>query len=190
MRKAIAVILPVVALVVAGAALAARGTPRPVMWPLGRPTDLSDTGFAQGDGPSTPTGVHLVCRPGRHFALAQTIPNRSRTAVTLTGAVLDPPSVQVIRRVAVQFRLAPPPPKGDLLVIGLRRWSASAARPVTIPPGRSAWVQSNFLMSSCDLLLPDRTLIANKAITVAYRANGRSGRERITYGGSRIILTR
>jgi hypothetical protein len=190
MRKAFAAILPVAALVVAGAAPAARATHRPVMWPFGRPTAVAEGESGRGDGPSTPTGIHLACRPGRRFALTQTIPNRSGIAVTLTGAVLDPPPVQVVRRIAVQFRLAPPPPKGDLVVIGLRRWNPSAARPVTIPPGRSAWVQSNFLMSGCDLLSPGRTLIANKAINVTYRANGRSGRERIAAAGTRILLTR
>jgi len=189
-RKAFVAILPVAALALAGATLAIGATHRPVMRPLGRVTADAEGESGRGDGPSTPTGIHLACRPGRRFALTQTIPNRSGTAVTLTGAGLDPPSVQVIRRIAVQFRLAPPPPKGDLFVIGLRRWNRSAARPVTIPPGRSAWVQSNFLMSSCNLLSPDRTLIANKAITLTYQANGRSGRQRIAAASTRIILTK
>lgn len=176
-------------LAVAGVAVA--GT-RPLSRPLAPTSALSGSvsASARGDGPSTPTGLHLACIPGRRYAVNQPIQNRSGIPLTLTAAALDPPSVQVVRRVAVQFWLAPPPPEGDILVLGIRPWSALKSAPLTIPPGRAAWVQSNFVMTGCALLAPDRTLIANKAITLTYRLNGRVGRERITTPWTRIILTR
>ena len=161
-------------------------------WPLAPTSALSGSvgAAAPGDGPSTNTGLHLACIPGRRVTINQPIENRSLVPVTLTGAALDPPSVQVIRRVAVQFRLAPRPSKGDILVLGLRPWSAARSTPLTIRPGRAAWVQSDFVMTGCALLAPDRSLIANKAVTLTYRSNGRSGSERIPVPWTRIILAR
>jgi len=78
-----------------------------------------------------------------------------------TGADQPWAEIGIIPRVAVQFRLAAPRPTGDLLVVGLRSWSRSAPTPATIPPGRSAWVQSNFLMNNCSLLPPHAALTAN-----------------------------
>ena len=109
--------------------------------------------------------------------------------MTLTGAALDSSSTSIIRRVAVQFRLAPPPPTGDVVVVGLRAWSRSGARPTTIPPGRKAWVQSNFELNNCNLLSPGHALVANRAIAVTYQANGHDGTQRIAMTGARIILT-
>jgi hypothetical protein len=62
-----------------------------------------------GDTSSGPSGMRLGCISGRHFQLAITLRNRSTTAVTLTGARGSEPAPRIIRRVAVQFRLAPPP---------------------------------------------------------------------------------
>ncbi len=136
--------------------------------------------------------MHLGCRRRRHFALVVRVGNRSLTPVTLVRARADQPwaEIGIIPRLAVQFRPAPPPPTGDLLVIGLRRWSRSAPTPVTIPPGRSAWVQSNFMMTNCSLLPPHEALTANRAITVTYRANGHEGSQQIAVLAARIILTR
>jgi len=191
MRTSVCLGLLIGSLVVTAAAVAAGGTARPVPWPLAPSAALAGSAgpAADGDGPSTPAGDHLACIRGRRYAISQPIENHSSAPVTLTGAVLDPLSVQVVRRVAVQFQLAPRPPKGDGLVLGLHPWSAAVATPVTIPPHRSAWVQSNFLMTGCNLLLPDRTLVANKAITLVYRSNGHTGRERIPVAGLRLNLT-
>ena len=78
---------------------------------------------------------------------------------------------------------------GDVVVFGLRAWSRSAARPTTIPPGRNAWVQSNFELNNCNLLPPGHALITNRAIAVTYQANGHDGSQRIAMTSARIILT-
>lgn len=144
-----------------------------------------------GDGACTPTGMHLGCIRRRHFALVVTLRN-PRNPVTLVRARADQPwaEIGIIPRVAVQFRLAPPPPTGDLLVVGLRRWSRSTPTPVMIPPGRSAWVQANFMMNNCSLLPPHAALTANRAITVTYRSNGHEGSQQIAVLDARIILRR
>jgi hypothetical protein len=190
MRKAIAGILSVVALVVAGVAFAGSASSPPVVRPFVAAGGLAMGMSGVGDGPSTPAGDHLRCWNGRRYAQNMTLLNRSGVSVTLTGAVLDPPSPQIVRRVAVQVRLAPPPPSGDVEVTGLRDWSRSAPTPTTIPPGRNAWVQSNFVMHDCNLLSPRHALISNRAITLAYRANGHAGHQRIALRSGRIILTR
>jgi hypothetical protein len=143
-----------------------------------------------GDTSSGPDGEHLGCIPGRHYAQAITLRNRSTTAVTLTDARGSEPAPHIIRRVAVQFRLAPPPPHGDIFVSNLRRWSASPPTPVTIPPGRSAAVQSNFLMGQCYELAARQVLTVNDAIVVDYRASGKTGQQEIAQRSARILLSR
>jgi hypothetical protein len=96
----------------------------------------------------------------------------------------------VIKRVAVQVRLAPPPPKGDVFVGGLRNWNPRPASPVAIPPGRDAWVQSNFLMRNCALLRLIEPVTVNRSITLTYGADGTKGTQVIAVRGARIILTR
>ena len=74
-------------------------------WPFVPIGGMTAGRVGAGDGPSTPTGDHLRCRPGRHYAQVVRLRNRSGAEVTLLGARLDSASVRVIRRVAVQFRL-------------------------------------------------------------------------------------
>jgi hypothetical protein len=188
MKKLFAgLILAVVAL--AAVACGATAKSSPVIRPFANTGGLESGMSGGADGPSTPTGEHLRCWNGRRYAQNITLRNSTKVPVTLTGAVLGPASTPLVRRVGVQFRLAPPPPTGDQLVVGLRGWSRSAAPPTKIRPGRSAWVQSNFEMSHCGLLRPGDTLIANRAITVTYRANRTDGSQRIAMPGARIILT-
>jgi hypothetical protein len=80
-----------------------------------------------GDMSSGPDGMQLGCVAGRHYAFVFTIRNRSNAAVILKSAHGSDPAPGIIRRVAVQFRLAPPPPTGDVFVSNLRRWSAAPA---------------------------------------------------------------
>ncbi len=146
-------------------------------------------GARAGDGPSTPTGFHLACVSGRHVVIVQPIRNLSRLPVTLTGAALDPPSAQVARRVAVQFRPAPRPPHGRALVIGIRPWSAASSAPLTVAPGREAWVQSNFVLSGCPSI-GAHALVANRELTLTFRIDGRSRSERIATPWTQIVLAR
>jgi hypothetical protein len=143
-----------------------------------------------GDTTSGPTGIHLGCLPGRHFALVVTLRNHSTSTVTITQVGGPEPAPSIIHRVAVQLRLAPPPSNGDAIVTYLRRWSASPPVPVAIPPGRSVVVQSNFLMGRCDRLGPHQALTLNRAIIVAYRAGEHTGRQEIAQKSTQIILMR
>jgi hypothetical protein len=96
----------------------------------------------------------------------------------------------VIERVAVQVRLAPPPPKGDFMVVGLRAWNRRKSSPVAIPPDRDGWVQLNFLMHNCALLRGREPLTVNRSTTLEYSLGGTRGKQMIHVGGARIILTR
>jgi hypothetical protein len=142
-----------------------------------------------GDTMSGPDGDHLGCFPGRRYASAVTLRNQLNEAVTLTAADGPDPAPSIIHRIALQFRLAPPPPNGDLIVSNLRRWSTATSAPVSIPPGRSAAVQSNFVMRHCEELTRNRPLVVDGSLVVRYRASGHAGRQEITQRGSRIILT-
>jgi hypothetical protein len=103
----------------------------------------------------------------------------------------------VIERVAVQVRLAPLPPKGDLAVIGLRSWIGRNSSPVAIPAGRDGWVQSNFLMREGSLLRGREPALVNRNTTVKYSAGGSkysaggsNGTQVVSVVAARIILTR
>jgi hypothetical protein len=143
-----------------------------------------------GDGSSGPAGMHVGCIRGRRFAVLVTVHNRTGRTITLLGGGGPQPLVDVIERVAVQVRLAPPPPKGDAAIIGLRGWLGRSSPPVAIPPGRDGWVQSNFLMRDCSLLAGHEPAIVNRSITLGYSANGTKGTQVISVRGARIILIR
>jgi len=134
--------------------------------------------------------MHLGCISGRHFALDVTVRNRTTSTATILGGGGDQPLAKVMKRVAVQVRLASPPPKGDAFVTGLRAWSQQASESVAIPPGRDAWVQSNFLMRNCSLLHPGQHMTLNRGITLSYGTNGAAHKQRIAIPGGRIILSR
>src|SRR5437867_1452315 len=75
-----------------------------------------------GDGSSGPTGMHIGCIKDRRFAVLVTAHNRTKRTITVLGGGGPQRFPDVIERVAVQVRLAPPPPQGDLVQPGLRSW--------------------------------------------------------------------
>lgn len=141
-----------------------------------------------GDGSSGPQGTKLGCFAGRHYAMAVTLRNRSNTAVTLTRAGGPTPAPGIVERVAVQLRPAPPPPTGDLVQSPLRHWSAAPTRPVTIPPGRSAVVQSNFLMRDCRELTSGRTVTVPGSLPLVYRSGGHTRRQTVSQTSAGFVL--
>jgi hypothetical protein len=143
-----------------------------------------------GDGSSGPSGMHTGCIPGRRFAVVITVHNRSKRTIMLLGAGGPQPFRGVIERVAAQVRLAPSPPKGDLMMVGLRSWSARDSSPVAIPPERDGWVQSNFLMRNCALLRRHRPVTVNPSTTLRYSSGGSSQTQFVSIPGARIILIR
>jgi hypothetical protein len=189
MRIRVLLAMPLLVLVSATAA-SAHGY-RQSVGPFVLDTQLAgiSSGAAAGDGPSTPTGSHIACTAGRRYAFSIPLRNRSNSPVTLTGASVDPPSAQIVQRVAVQFRLAPPDPKGDVLVSWLGRWSRSQATAVTVAPGHNVWVQEDFLMRNCSLLASDQALVANRSITLAYRTRARTSSQQLGIPGARLIVT-
>lgn len=139
-------------------------------------------GFDGGDG------FHLSCAPGRLFAQAVGLRNRSRSPVTLTDATGEPEgALRIIRRVAAQFRLEPRPQSMGIIV--MRPWSAARARPVTIPAGRSAIVQSNFRITRCKGLPRGRTFVVPNSLRITYRTGGKTRSQAVTASfAGRIIL--
>lgn len=147
-----------------------------------------------GDGASGPHGATLGCIDRRHYSEAFGLQNRSHAAVTLVGAQGANPAPIVIERVAVQLRLAPPQRPttttnwggdGDLVYRG---WSAAPTRPVTIPPGRIATVQSNFLMHDCQSLARRRPVVVPGSLVLTYRQAGRVRRKTISLPSERLTL--
>lgn len=143
-----------------------------------------------GDGVSGPSGMNLGCISGRHFAVVVRVHNGTERAVTILSGGGEQPIAHLIDRVGVQVRLAPAPPKGDLVIAGLRPWSRSASAPVAVPAGRDAWIQSNFVMRDCALLPPDQAVPTNGDITLTYGIDGAQGTQRIVVPAARLILTR
>lgn len=140
-----------------------------------------------GDGSSGPKGMKIGCIDGRRFAVVITVRNRTKRTITLLGGGGWQGSPGT--RVAVQVRLAPLPTEG-LLQPGLRVWIGQKSPPVAVPGGRSAWVQSNFLMRNCRSLPRNEPLTLNRSITLAYEADGIRSTQAVSVPAARIILTR
>ncbi len=134
--------------------------------------------------------MHVGCISGRRFAVLITVHNRTKHTIMLLGGGGAQSPRGVIKRVAVQVRLAPPPPTGDLIQPGLRSWIGRNSSSVDIPAQRDAWVQSNFLMQDCGSLRGDEALTVNRSITLTYSASDRRGTQAVSVAGARIILTR
>jgi hypothetical protein len=133
-----------------------------------------------GDRSSARTGDELGCRARRHYSFAVVVRNRSARAVTVTGVSGPNPLPHVVARVAMQVRHAPSPQTGDAPQAPLiKHWSAVPARPVTIKPGRSAIVQSNFLMRHCDALGRNRKVVVPGSLVLSYRMSGRFEQEHV-----------
>ncbi len=147
------------------------------------PTGTLNSGSTSGhwgDGGTARTGALLGCFSGRHYSFAVTVRNRSGKAVTLTDASGPDPLPRVLDRVAMQVRRAPPPPIGEGLARPLiKHWNAAPARPVTIRPGHSAVVQSNFLMRHCDSLPLHRRVTVPGSFVLSYRLSGRTGHQHV-----------
>lgn len=150
-----------------------------------------------GDGGSGPTGTTLGCIDGRHYSQAFGIENRSKRPVTLTTAHGANPNPAVIDLVAIQLRLSPRArPSGTTdnwgggigIPLAYRGWSAAPTRAVTIPPGRAAAVQTNYLMHDCDELSGGRTVIVPGTLVLGYRVAGRARRTTVPEAIDRIVL--
>jgi hypothetical protein len=134
--------------------------------------------------------MQIGCIDGRQLAVLITVHNRTSHTVTLLSGGGPQRASRVIDRVAAQVRLAPPPPRGDVAVSGLRSWSRHDSGPASIPAGRDAWVQSDFLMRNCRSLRAGEVLTANRSITLSYRAGGYTGTQSVPVKAARIMLSR
>lgn len=142
-----------------------------------------------GDRSSEQTGDELGCLSRRHYSFAITLRNRSGRAVTVTGARGPDPNPYVVARVAMQVRHAPPPPTGDYSPTPLiKHWSAAPVRPVTIEPGRSAVVQSDFIMRHCAALRHGRKVVVPGSFILRYRISGRPGRQDLAEQATRFSV--
>jgi hypothetical protein len=142
-----------------------------------------------GDKGSGPTGMHIGCIRDRRLAVLITVRNRTKDTIRILGGGGPEPFPTVIDRVAVQVHLAPVPSEG-VPSFGLQSWSDRNSPPAVIPPGRSASLQSNFLMRDCGLLRRGKSLTVNRSITLAYDVGGRRGSQAVAVTAARIILTR
>ncbi|HEU5477316.1 MAG TPA: hypothetical protein VFU64_05740 [Gaiellaceae bacterium] len=201
----------------AGAGLALRGTgpgprndlqgpvaPRPPVQHIGAGPFVLSGGFAGGagsglwgDGGSGPNGSTLGCIDRRHYSQAFGIRNRSHAPVTLTQARGANPAPTIVDLVAVQFRLSPPQQQtqgtigwGGGLDLNYRRWSAAPTKPLTVPPGRIATVQSNYVFSNCRTIAPGRTVVVPGSLVLGYRASGHLHEKEIPLAGQRLVLVR
>jgi hypothetical protein len=175
----------VVGLALVGAAVASSGVrARGPFVPDGAFQGGASSGFS-GDRSSARTGDELGCLSRRHYSFAITVRNRSGSAATLTGASGPNPNPHVVARVAMQVRHLPPPQPGDAPQPPLiKHWSAAPARPVTIEPGRSAVVQSNFLLRHCAALAHGRKVVVPGSLVLRYRVSGHAGKQRVVEKGA------
>jgi hypothetical protein len=182
MRRFTACALAIAVLVLGSAALADSGL-RSGHGPfvLNDTLNSGSTSGEWGDTSSARTGSVLGCLSRRHYSLAIMVKNRSGKAVTLTGARGPDPMPYVLDRVAIQVRVAPRPTPQAIGIPRplIKHWSASPMRIVTIPAGRSAIVQSNFLMRHCHSLVGNRRIVVPGSFVLSYRVAGRAGTQHL-----------
>jgi hypothetical protein len=140
-----------------------------------------------GDDSAGQQGNSIGCIRGRHFAVLITVHNKTAETIELLGAADRQKLGDVIERVAVQVSLAPPPSNGPFAVVGLKSWDSHDSPSVLIPPGRDAWVQSNYAMHNCAQLREAVTV--NRSTTLAYRTDGGRHTQTVSVPAARIILT-
>jgi hypothetical protein len=140
-----------------------------------------------GDTVSGPSGNHLGCIPGRRYTLVVGLRNRSPKPVTVTSVAGPQAAPAIIHRVQTLIELAPRAQQGDGTVGYPSDWTSP---PLQVPPGKSALVQTTFLMGRCDKLRRHRRLVANRVITVAYRDGTSAGHQDVPQRAARIVLTR
>jgi len=156
--------------------------------------DGNDAGLSSGNwgdgGWLARRGIFLGYREGRRWTLLFTVRNRSGSPLTLLGADGAQPGHRLIRRVAVQVRLAPPRPRGDAAVVGLRPWSLAPAIPVEVPPGRQAWVQFDFVMrDGCRWFDPGARETVNRGTLIRYRQRRRNSAVGLDLTGDQVTVT-
>lgn len=125
----------------------------------------------------------LGCLDHRHYPEAFGIQNGSHAPVTLLDAHWSNPAPGIIERTAVQFLLSPPyhPSPGLVTVnsgtlgpvVVRRNWSGAPTRLLTVPPGRVATVQTNFLFDHCGQLARGRSVAVPGSLVLRYRVSGR-----------------
>jgi hypothetical protein len=156
----------------------------------GLSTESGPSSSLWGDTGGGPQGQNIGCIRGRRMAVVIKVHNRAKENVELLGAS-DPQNLRdLIERIAVQVRLAPPPSTGPVFVSGLRPWNGRNSPPVLIPAGRDSWVQSNFLIHNCARLRGNQTVTANRSTTLIYRVDGHRHTQRVSVPGAQLILTR
>jgi hypothetical protein len=144
-----------------------------------------------GDGGDGPQGTSIGCLNGRRYTDALGIQNSTKLPLRLIAASGQNPDRQIVERFAIQLRLSPPyhPTElapGDLVY---RRWSASPAAPVTIPPGRIATVQRDFLLRNCNQLgrLP---VTIPSSFVLRYSRSGHIHRQKLRLPSNNLMVVR
>lgn len=152
-----------------------------------------------GDGSSGRNGTGLGCIDGRRYSDAFGIKNTSKEPVTLLSARGANPVARIVDLVAIQLRLSPPLPKqkphldngfGPPIDLVYTHWSAKPTQPVTIPPGRTATVQTNFLMRGCKSLAHGQTLSIPGTLALRYRTAGRARVQRLDMAENKLVVGR
>lgn len=144
-----------------------------------------------GDGGDGPEGTSIGCLNGRRYADALGIQNGTKVPLRLIAVGGPNPEPRIAERVAVQLRLSPPyHPSPELPTSDLAygRWSPAAAKPVTIPPGRVATVQRNFLLRNCGEL--GRPISIPGSLVVRYRRSGHVHRQELAIRNDRLVVVR
>ncbi len=141
-----------------------------------------------GDGGDGPDGTSIGCLNGRRYTDALGIQNSTKVPLRLISAGGHNPDPRIVERFAIQLRLSPPYHPSELASsdVVYRRWSASPTPPVTIPPGRIATVQRDFLLRNCRGLA--RPVTIPGSFVLHFSRSGHAGRQRMAIPGNRLLV--
>jgi hypothetical protein len=143
------------------------------------------SGFS-GDRTGGSGGNSLGCLDSRHYTDGVEIRNRTHAPVSVLDAHWRSPAPGLVEQVATQFLLSPATRVGDGLTI--YNWNRTSTPPLTIPPGRSASVQSDFAFRHCGQLAGGRSLAVPGSLIIRYRSSGGVRQKTIAFPGARFVV--
>jgi hypothetical protein len=134
-------------------------------------------------------GIFEPYRHGAHYAVLFTVKNASSRPVTLLSAGDPQPGHRLLRRIGVRFT---PVPHHDPRIPepGLAPpFEAEDPAPLTVPPGRNAWVQFNFVMGECQFFAPGEEQTYNETATIVYQRGKGEKTIALDLTGDQVTIT-
>jgi hypothetical protein len=129
---------------------------------------------------------------GKLFQVLFNVRNRASDPVTLLTGTQDQTGHRLLRLIGVIFSRVPNESRSCPLVsCSVGPWGSTGAvepEPVTVPPGKEAYVQLNFTMGECEFFPPGDRLRYNETLTLGYEREGETSTAVLDLSGLTVTV--